>query len=153
MKGKKSSARRQRAQKRETGKPPRPSRQGPVPKRGPREGQAIAERSARRGVPEEQLQGPPPPEIVWPDPREDSPPPEVRLTGGDLDADWQRAADVGEEAVGGSVATPDQDRVDALGRALGVPRAPDEEVRTSGEILGGRDRNRWNEEPDTRGET
>ena len=79
-------------------------------------------------------------------------PDRARLTGGDVDADWQRAADVGEEAVGGSVATPDQDRVDELGRALGVPRAPDEEIRASTEILEGRDRNRWEQEQSTGGE-
>ena len=65
------------------------------------------------------------------------------LTGGDVDADWQRADSVGEEAVGGSVATPDQDVVDELGDALGVPRAPDEPLRSSQEILEQRDRNRW----------
>jgi hypothetical protein len=70
-----------------------------------------------------------------------------KLSGGDVDADWRRAASVGEEAVGGSVATPDQDRVDELGDALGVPRAPDEEVRTSAEILDERDRRRWEQEP------
>ncbi len=65
------------------------------------------------------------------------------LTGGDIDADWQRAADSGDEAVGGSVATPDQDVVDELGRALGVEQEADEEVRTSQEILEERDRRRW----------
>jgi len=45
-----------------------------------------------------------------------------KLTGGDVDADWKRAVSVGEEAVGGSVAMPDQDRVDDIGDALGVPR-------------------------------
>jgi Family of unknown function (DUF6335) len=119
-------------------------------------GQEIAERSARRGVPEEQLQGPPARETtVMRDDREraaqahreeyhneTSP----RLTGGDPDADWERADHVGEEAVGGTVATPDQNVVDELGGALGVPRAPDEELRTSGEILEGRDRNRWEQE-------
>ena len=69
-----------------------------------------------------------------------------KLTGGDVDADWRRADSVGEEAVGGSVATPDQDRVDEIGQALGVPRSPDEEVRTSGEILEERDRRRWEQE-------
>jgi hypothetical protein len=44
------------------------------------------------------------------------------------------------------VATPDQDRVDDLGAALGVPRAPDEEFRPSTEILEGRDRYRREEE-------
>jgi len=47
---------------------------------------------------------------------------------------------------GGTVATPDQDVVDDLGDALGVPRAPDEEFRTSTEILEGRDRYRREEE-------
>jgi hypothetical protein len=64
------------------------------------------------------------------------------LTGGDPDADWQRAHLVGEEAPGGSVATPDQSVVDDLGDALGVPREPDEEFRPSAEILEERDRRR-----------
>lgn len=72
--------------------------------------------------------------------------PPAILTGGDVDADQQRAADAGDEAVGGSVATPDQDVVDELGRALGVEQAPDEEVRTAGEILRERDRHRWQQE-------
>ena len=37
-----------------------------------------------------------------------------RLTGGDIDAAWQDANVAGEEAVGGSVSTPDQDMVDEL---------------------------------------
>lgn len=69
------------------------------------------------------------------------------LAGGDVDADWQRAATVGEEAPGGTVATPDQSVVDDIGDALGVPRAPDDEVRTSQEILDERDRYRWEQEP------
>ena len=40
----------------------------------------------------------------------------------------------------------DQDRVDDIGDALGVPRAPDDEFKTSGEILEERDRYRWEEE-------
>jgi hypothetical protein len=65
------------------------------------------------------------------------------LSGGDLDADWARAESAGEEAVGGSVSTPDQDVVDEIGRALGVEQAADAEVRTSEEILKARDRHRW----------
>ena len=126
----------------------------------PKEGQRIAERSAQRGVPEEELQGPPASETVLmrsdaeirEETEEAVSPDRARLTGGDVDADWRRADDVGEEAVGGSVATPDQDRVDDLGRALGVPRAPDEEIRTSTEILEGRDRNRWEQEQSTGGD-
>lgn len=68
------------------------------------------------------------------------------LTAGDVDADWRRAASVGEESAGGTVATPDQDRVDEIGEALGLRRSPDEEFRTSGEILESRDRNRWDDE-------
>ena len=66
-----------------------------------------------------------------------------RLSGGDVDADAQNAWSAGDEAVGGSTATPDQDVVDELGEALGVPQAPDAEVRTSAEILAERDRHRW----------
>jgi hypothetical protein len=69
-----------------------------------------------------------------------------RLTGGDVDADWRSASAVGDEAVGGSTATPDQDVVDELGEALGVPQDPNAEVVTSGEILEERDRHRWRTE-------
>jgi hypothetical protein len=65
------------------------------------------------------------------------------LSGGDLDADWRRAHDGGDEAVGGNVATPDQDVVDEIGRALGVGQGADAEVRTSQEMLRTRDRFRW----------
>src|SRR5262245_39882612 len=64
------------------------------------------------------------------------------LTGGDIDADWQRAAASGEEAVGGTVSTPDQDRVDNLGKAVGVERSPDAPFRASSEILAERDQRR-----------
>jgi uncharacterized protein DUF6335 len=64
-------------------------------------------------------------------------------TGGDVDADWQRAQSSGEEAVGGSVATPDQDIVDQLARPLGVERPLNAPVITSEEILSSRDRRRW----------
>lgn len=64
-------------------------------------------------------------------------------SGGDVDADWQRAQSSGEEAVGGSVATPDQDVVDEIARPLGVERSPDAEVISSEEMLSSRDRRRW----------
>jgi hypothetical protein len=69
-----------------------------------------------------------------------------RLTGGDVDADWDRASSIGDEAVGGSAATPDQDIVDDLGAALGVPQESTAEVVTAGEILQERDRHRWRTE-------
>ncbi len=71
-----------------------------------------------------------------------------RLTGGDVDADWVGAWGAGDEAVGGSVSTPDQDIVDEIGEALGVGQAPDAELVTSGEILAERDRHRWDLECD-----
>ena len=62
------------------------------------------------------------------------------LCGGDVDADWAGALGVGDEAVGGSAPTPDQDVVDEIGRALGVDQPADAEVYTSSEILRARDR-------------
>ena len=70
-------------------------------------------------------------------------------SGGDVDADWQRAQSSGEETVGGSVATPDQDVVDELARQLGVERPPSAPVITSEEILSARDRRRWRSEQHT----
>jgi uncharacterized protein DUF6335 len=65
------------------------------------------------------------------------------LSGGDLDADWQRAEDNGAEAVGGHVPTPDQSVVDAIGRAMGMELDDDEELLTHEELLARRDRHRW----------
>lgn len=74
-----------------------------------------------------------------------------RLTGGDLDADWQGAYAVGDEAVGGSVTTPDQSVVDEIGDAVGLPQRADAELHASSEILDERDRHRWAlEEPQRR---
>ena len=67
------------------------------------------------------------------------------LSGGDLDAAWDRA-DAGEETVGGSAPTPDQNLVDELGRALGLTYADDEPLDTSGKIAA-RDHHRWELDP------
>ncbi len=118
--------------------------------------QQIADESRARGVPEEELQGPPARETVYlHTDREREAAERARehtssspeMTGGDVDADWEQADSIGEEAVGGTVSTPDQDVVDELGDALGVPRAPDDEVRSSAEILDARDRDRREQEP------
>jgi hypothetical protein len=69
------------------------------------------------------------------------------LSGGDLDADWQSTDMAGEEAVGGSVPTPDQDVVDELGQALGVTYEDDEPL--DGEKIRERDRNRWELDPES----
>jgi hypothetical protein len=64
-------------------------------------------------------------------------------SAGDIDADWQRAQSSGEETVGGSVSTPDQDVVDEIGHALGVEQAQRAPLRSSEEILEERDRRYW----------
>ena len=65
------------------------------------------------------------------------------VSAGDLDADWQRAQSSGEEAAGGSVSTPDQDRVDEIGHALGVEQPSAAPLRSSEEMLEDRDRRYW----------
>jgi hypothetical protein len=72
-------------------------------------------------------------------------PPQAVLSGGDLDAAWDQAA-VGDETVGGSSPTPDQDVVDEIGEALGVQAEEGEPLRTT-EKLEGRDRHRWELNP------
>ena len=68
------------------------------------------------------------------------------LTGGDVDAAWQQAAMVGEEAVGGTVATPDQNVVEDLGVAVGVVMDDGADLRTT-DILNERDDRRWELDP------
>ncbi|HEX4946974.1 MAG TPA: DUF6335 family protein [Blastocatellia bacterium] len=65
------------------------------------------------------------------------------LSAGDVDADWQRAESTGDETPGGHVATPDQDNVDEIGRAVGMEFQDNQELRTHEEIFAKRDRERW----------
>lgn len=67
------------------------------------------------------------------------------LTGGDVDAAWERA-DVGDETVGGTVATPDQDIVDDLGKAVGMEMDDRAFLRTN-DIFEQRDDRRWELDP------
>ncbi len=53
-----------------------------------------------------------------------------KLSGGDIDAKWEYANSGGEEAVGGTVATPDQDVVEELGEAVGLTYEDDEPLHT-----------------------
>jgi hypothetical protein len=71
------------------------------------------------------------------------------LTSGDVDADWESAEAVGDEAPGGDNPTPDQDVVDDIGRALGVEYDDDEELQGGAEIAN-RDRNRWELDPSSK---
>jgi hypothetical protein len=68
------------------------------------------------------------------------------LSGGDIDAAWQDANVAGEEAVGGSVSTPDQDVVDELGEGAGLTYKDDEPLDYDKKVLD-RDRNRWELDP------
>ena len=65
-----------------------------------------------------------------------------KITGGDIDASWQTANQAGEETVGGSAPTPDQDVVDQLGDAAGLSYDDDEPLDYEAKVLD-RDRNRW----------
>lgn len=65
------------------------------------------------------------------------------LTGGDLDADWQGAEAVGDEAVGGHSPTPDQSLVDEIGKAVGFDPEDGGELHTVEELAAERDHNRW----------
>jgi hypothetical protein len=68
------------------------------------------------------------------------------ISGGDLDASWQTANQAGEETVGGSVPTPDQDVVDDLGRAAGLIYRDTEPLDYDAKVLA-RDRDRWELNP------
>lgn len=68
------------------------------------------------------------------------------ITGGDIDASWQTANQAGEETVGGSVSTPDQDVVEELGQAAGLVYKDDEPLDYDAKVLD-RDRNRWELNP------
>jgi len=68
------------------------------------------------------------------------------LTAGDVDAKWQDAYAVGDEAPGGDNPTPGQDRVDDIGKALGINYRADEELK-GGDEVAERDRHRWELDP------
>ena len=68
------------------------------------------------------------------------------LTAGDVDADWESAASVGDETPGGDNPTPDQDVVDDIGRAVGVQYDDNEELKGEAKISK-RDKHRWELDP------
>ena len=69
----------------------------------------------------------------------------TKLSSGDVDAAADETGS-GEEAVGGLVATPDQDIVENLGRAVGVTYEDNEELDLL-EKVKKRDRKRWELNP------
>ncbi|HYX15448.1 MAG TPA: DUF6335 family protein [Nostoc sp.] len=70
------------------------------------------------------------------------------LTGGDVDAYWQDADAVGDEAVGGSTSTPDQNVTEELEAAVGLEMADSEFLHTN-DILEERDGDRWELDPNS----
>jgi hypothetical protein len=70
------------------------------------------------------------------------------LTGGDVDANYEQASAVGDEAVGGTAATPDQDIVDDLAAAVGVELDDRTDVRINN-LLEERDDRRWELSPES----
>jgi len=68
------------------------------------------------------------------------------LSGGDIDASWEMAESQGDEAVAGSMSTPDQNVVEEIGKAMGVTYADDEELNAGGKERA-RDKDRWELDP------
>jgi hypothetical protein len=68
------------------------------------------------------------------------------LTAGDVDADWESAYSVGDEAPGGDNPTPDQDIVDDIGKAVGIEYQDNEELKGADKVEK-RDRKRWELDP------
>lgn len=68
------------------------------------------------------------------------------LTGGDVDAYWQDADAVGDEAVGGTAPTPDQNVTEDIEAAVGLEMDDRAFLRTH-DILEERDDRRWELDP------
>jgi Family of unknown function (DUF6335) len=71
------------------------------------------------------------------------------LTGGDPDASAEQAETVGEEAVGGTTPTPEQNDVDALAEAVGISTQPEHPVGVLNE-MDRRDAQRFELDPDSK---
>jgi len=69
---------------------------------------------------------------------------------GDPDDDSLANEYVGEDLPGGSTPTPDQSNVDEIGRAYGLQDEDNGSLRTSSEVLAGRDRRRVELQPPRR---
>ncbi|MBE9097346.1 hypothetical protein IQ252_26420 [Tychonema sp. LEGE 07203] len=69
-----------------------------------------------------------------------------QVNGGDGDAAAETEQATGEELVGGSAPTPDQDMVDELGAAAGIEMADGAILHTT-DMLEHRDESRWELDP------
>ncbi|MEG4800964.1 DUF6335 family protein [Microcoleus sp. ARI1-B5] len=68
------------------------------------------------------------------------------VSGGDGDAAAEQESATGEELVGGSAPTPDQDIVDELGAAAGI-EMPESAILHTADMLDRRDESRWELDP------
>ncbi len=69
-----------------------------------------------------------------------------RLSGGDIDAQWDMAESQGDEASTGSQSTPGQNDTEETAAAMGISYADDETLRI-GEKERKRDEHRWELDP------
>jgi hypothetical protein len=69
-----------------------------------------------------------------------------RLSGGDIDAQWDMAESQGDEAATGSQPTPGQNDTEETAAAMGISYADDEELKV-GEKERSRDEHRWELDP------
>ncbi len=72
----------------------------------------------------------------------------AQMTGGDIDADQYQAEVAGEEAVGGTTPTPDQNVTEDLEKAVGLEMDDRAFLRTN-DILEQRDDRRWELDPES----
>lgn len=105
---------------------------------------AVAAEALRTGI--VPLRGPLPPwrEEIWQE--------SETIRAGDPDDRPMANEYVGEETPGGTTQTPDQNDVDAIGRVYGLQEEGVGSLRSSGEILAGRDRRRGELRPPRRHE-
>lgn len=105
---------------------------------------ALAAEGARSGVR---------PAEVLPAEEQQIPGEDELLRIGDAEVDPIQNAYAGDESPGFDMATPDQDGVDAAGRAYGVSEADSGALKSSAELADARDRRRaFADEPDPTGE-
>ena len=71
-----------------------------------------------------------------------------KIAAGDVDADWESAYNVGDEAPGGDNPTPDQDVVEEIGEAMGMVYEDAEELDGEGKTVA-RDTDRWELDPES----
>lgn len=74
---------------------------------------------------------------------------DVSLTAGDPDAMAYQAEVAGEEAVGGTTPTPEQNDVDELAAAVGIETQPEHPVNVMNNMLK-RDQHRYELDPESK---